>query len=172
MLVYFTNHRGTRAHLGLSSIINQYQAHNKRLIDMAAGWSLSRTLNWTDVLLLRWAGLTACLMLLGSKSTLGEVTQNSSWAQHRLYAEGTPHTKTTVGQRPVNTHKCCLSSCVASATCVCEDVWVWAQKLFLERAQACHSTRHETNQNIRAWSASINLVFFFLHGGVDSRQTG
>lgn len=109
-------------------------------MDVSAGWGRSRTLKRTDVLLLRWAGLTACLMLLGSGSTLGEVTQNSSWAQHRPCAEGTPDTKTTVGQRPVNAQKCCLSSCVAPVTCLCEDVWVWAQKLFLVRAQPCHST--------------------------------
>lgn len=122
---------------------------------VCGGWGRSRMLNWADLLLLRWAGPTACLMLLARRPTLEEVTQNSSWPQQRLYTEGTPDTKTTVGQRAVNTHKCCLASCVASMTRLCEDVWVCAQKLFLVRAQPCQSTGHETAQSNR--SGFINL---------------
>lgn len=122
---------------------------------LCGGWGHSRMLNWADLLLLRWAGPTACLMLLARRPTLEEVTQNSSWPQQRLYAEGTPDTKTTVGQRAVNTHKCCLASCVASLTRLCEDVWVCVQKLFLVRAQPCQSTGRETDQNNR--SGFINL---------------
>lgn len=81
---YVTFNRMSRATVTAS--LNNVRTMTKAPTDMSSGWSQSCMLGWPDLLLLlRRAGLTACLMLLASKSTSGELTQNTSWPKHRQY---------------------------------------------------------------------------------------
>lgn len=138
----------------LTASLNNVRTMTIAPTDMSSGWSQSCMLGWPDLLLLlRRAGLTACLVLLASKSTSGELTQNTSWPKHRQYTGGDPQRKN--------------NSCVGlqmHIIVVCVRVWpvrpvcVWmfgcglhtASIVFFEGVQPWQSTK--TANHFSYWS--------------------
>lgn len=108
---------------GFNIITTQYKDITKAPTDKSSGWSQPCMQGRPDLLLLRWAGLTACLMLLGGKFTLGELTQNTSWPKHWVYVGGQPQHKN--------------NSCAdlqMHINVVCAHVWPWVTCLCLSRS--------------------------------------
>lgn len=97
------HHKATQpCNTGFTIIIAQHKDENKSPHRWSSGWSQPCMRSRPDLLLLlRWAGLTACPMLLAGKFTLRELTQNTSWPKHWVHAGGGGEgeicgTKTTV----------------------------------------------------------------------------